>query len=233
MRTAAHGTHRTPPTGRWRIARATCRLSWASIRVVILVAVVAFLVAWRVLGYQPLVVTSGSMAPAMPVWSLAFVQAVPAADVREGDVITFTPPGRGERVTHRVVERVLRNGQTSFVTQGDANRTPDDWRSAAQRADTGAATGEVRSRPDRGVSYGNGEANRVAWSAPHAGRLSMIGAIPWLRPALLGIPAALVLLRVLAWIWTPRSAAVPRRHTGDRHDHGSLSVSALGDERAA
>ena len=46
-----------------------------------------------------------------------------AEDVRQGDVIIFTPPGQKERVVHRVVS----TGPDGIRTQGDANPYRDAW----------------------------------------------------------------------------------------------------------
>jgi hypothetical protein len=46
-----------------------------------------------------------------------------AGDVRQGDVIIFTPPGQEERVVHRVVS----TGPGGIRTKGDANPYRDVW----------------------------------------------------------------------------------------------------------
>ena len=44
-------------------------------------------------------------------------------ELRRGDVIIFTPPGRGERVVHRIVSC----GPEGIRTRGDANPCSDAW----------------------------------------------------------------------------------------------------------
>jgi signal peptidase I len=44
-------------------------------------------------------------------------------ELRRGDVIIFTPPGRGERVVHRIVSC----GPEGIRTRGDANPYTDAW----------------------------------------------------------------------------------------------------------
>lgn len=75
-------------------------------------------------GMRPLVVRSGSMAPAIPAGSMVLVQRVPATDVDTGDVVAVTRPD-GSRVMHRVVA-VDHDGATATLTlKGDANEDPD------------------------------------------------------------------------------------------------------------
>lgn len=71
----------------------------------------------HVLGFYPMLVTTGSMEPDLPAGSLVVAHA--QSDYRVGDVISFR---QGDAVvTHRVI------GQTpqGFRTAGDANNTPD------------------------------------------------------------------------------------------------------------
>ena len=77
------------------------------------------------LGLTPLVVVSGSMAPAIDTGALAVARTVSAAEVSEGDVVSVHTDG-GIRVTHRVVEAsAVGDGTASLVLRGDANAAPD------------------------------------------------------------------------------------------------------------
>jgi signal peptidase len=107
---------------------------------VLVLGLLAITVGPRILPYQALVVRSGSMEPAIPTGSIVFFHKVAAEKVEVGDVIVFTRPGEpGERVTHRVYR--VSNSPTGryFITKGDANGAPDDWRVPA------AGTGWVAS----------------------------------------------------------------------------------------
>jgi signal peptidase I len=107
---------------------------------VLVLGLLSVTVGPRFLPYQALTVRSGSMAPAIPTGSIVFFHKKDAADVRVGDIIVFNRPGEAsERVTHRVYR--IENGATGryFVTKGDANGAPDDWRVPA------AGTGWVAS----------------------------------------------------------------------------------------
>ncbi len=85
-----------------------------------LIVVLAFWVwaAAAVTGWQPVVVTSGSMEPAVRQGDVLLVAPLdePAA---QNSIITFEQ--RGELVTHRVF--AVNDG--GYVTKGDANTTPD------------------------------------------------------------------------------------------------------------
>ncbi len=105
--------------------------SWAilAVALVIVAGLVAITVGPRFLPYQALVVRSGSMEPTIPTGSVVFYRHVNAADVKVGQVIVFSKPGQpNERITHRVFK--IGTGPTGkyFITKGDANGAPDDWR---------------------------------------------------------------------------------------------------------
>ncbi|KZX19653.1 signal peptidase I [Rathayibacter tanaceti] len=83
-------------------------------------------------------VLSNSMAPVMPVGSLAVTLPVAQADVRAGDVIVFTDPDDPSlRVIHRVTfvypeaeAATLRGrepGELALTTKGDNNQSADPW----------------------------------------------------------------------------------------------------------
>lgn len=104
-------------------------------------------VAASVVGLRPLVVRSGSMEPMIQTGGMVLVRAVPAADVRVGDVVAVQRPD-GIRVTHRVLSARLEGARVVLQLKGDANDAPDP--------DPVAVTG----------------AGRVVWAVPLVGRLS-------------------------------------------------------------
>lgn len=72
-------------------------------------------------GIKPYVVTTGSMSPAIPVYSICFVnENTPFKEISVGDVITFRT-GDNLHVTHRVTAI---SGDT-YITRGDANNMDD------------------------------------------------------------------------------------------------------------
>ena len=76
-------------------------------------------------GYDVRIVQSGSMEPAISTGSVVVIQDRERYEV--GDIITFggdrSPDGLP--TTHRIIEDRLQDGDLIFVTQGDANESPD------------------------------------------------------------------------------------------------------------
>lgn len=76
-------------------------------------------------NYKIMIVQSGSMAPAIKTGSIVIIK--PSPDYKAGDIITFGPYSKTKvPTTHRIVEIKEENGQTSYITKGDANNAPDD-----------------------------------------------------------------------------------------------------------
>lgn len=78
-------------------------------------------------GYCPLIVLTGSMEPKISSGDLIIVKQIDGSEVKENDIIAFfDPDGNGQSIlTHRVVSITEENGQTAFITKGDANNTQD------------------------------------------------------------------------------------------------------------
>lgn len=76
-------------------------------------------------GREVMVITSPSMEPWAPVGSIVVTRMVDARTAGVGDVITFREEGQMP-TTHRIVEVVSRDGETStFRTKGDNNEDAD------------------------------------------------------------------------------------------------------------
>ena len=86
---------------------------------------VGFAIAAHAFGIAPLIVRSGSMAPTMPVGSLALATPVHGTDVRPGDIVSIGRPD-GSRITHRVVSTAAASqvAVTAYL-KGDANQSSD------------------------------------------------------------------------------------------------------------
>lgn len=96
--------------------------------VLALVGVILFFILPRLLNWDLQVVISGSMEPALPVGSVAFVEPKSGEEVQTGDMLTFRNPNDAERVvTHRVTEVVRGEAGLAFKTKGDANEAEDSW----------------------------------------------------------------------------------------------------------
>jgi signal peptidase len=135
------------------------------------------------LGYQRYVITSGSMTGTYDRGSLVYDRVVPTASLKVGDVITYDPPagaGPAGLVTHRIVSITPQpGGARVFRTKGDANPVVDPWTFTLQ----------------------NRTQARAAFHLPFAGFALAALADRRLRMLLIGVPALLVALSVLAALW--------------------------------
>src|SRR3954451_18564656 len=135
------------------------------------------------LGFQRYVITSGSMTGTYDRGSLVSARVVPPASLKVGDVITYDPPavaGPAGLVTHRIVSiQPQPNGTRVFRTKGDANPVKDPWTFTLQ----------------------NRTQARVAFHMPYVGFALAALADRTLRMLIIGIPALLVALSVLARLW--------------------------------
>lgn len=75
------------------------------------------------LGYKPFIVLSGSMEPSVMTGDMVFVKETDPDSLKVGDVIAYK--SGSAVVTHRIVEVKSENGETRYVTQGDANNAAD------------------------------------------------------------------------------------------------------------
>lgn len=73
-------------------------------------------------GYTARIVISGSMEPAIPVYTVNIVKKCDISDVSEGDIILYRYKSD---IIHRVI--AIDNSDTGIIliTQGDANESPD------------------------------------------------------------------------------------------------------------
>ena len=66
-----------------------------------------------------LIIISGSMAPLIQIKDQILIKKTPPSQIHPGDIITFW---RGNMlVTHRVIRKFNKSGNTYFVEKGDAN----------------------------------------------------------------------------------------------------------------
>ena len=76
----------------------------------------------RAFGWEPYTVVSGSMEPAIPVGSMAYVTRTDPDLILDGEVIAFFDD-LGNTVVHRAVRNRIVEGE--IVTRGDANDAND------------------------------------------------------------------------------------------------------------
>lgn len=75
------------------------------------------------MGYKPFIVLSGSMEPGIMTGDMVFVKNTDAGNLQKGDVIAYKS---GDAViTHRIIDVTSENGEVRYITQGDANDSPD------------------------------------------------------------------------------------------------------------
>jgi signal peptidase len=89
--------------------------------------IVAVITIWFAAGLfpvQPVLVASGSMTPELDVGDVALIAKIAPARIQRGDVIQFRTVGQGP-VIHRVIGVDNSGSSARFLTQGDANDSPD------------------------------------------------------------------------------------------------------------
>jgi signal peptidase I len=147
------------------------------------VALAAAVLVPALLGYQRYVITSGSMTGTYDRGSLVFDRVVPTASLNVGDVITYDPPagaGPAGLVTHRIhAINTQLDGTRVFRTKGDFNPSADPWT----------------------FSLANRTQARAAFHLPYVGFALAALADRSLRMLIIGVPALLVALSVLAGLW--------------------------------
>ena len=76
----------------------------------------------RLLGWQPVAIISGSMAPAVPPGHVVLVEPFRGQDVGPGTVVTYRDPRQDRLVTHRI-SAVAEDG--TITTRGDSSVVDD------------------------------------------------------------------------------------------------------------
>jgi signal peptidase I len=89
---------------------------------IILLFMAAVVILAPFAGWRIDTVMSGSMEPAIPVGGMVILGPVSASQIHAGDIIAYDN-GQVE-VCHRVIT-VLEGQPASYITKGDANRSPD------------------------------------------------------------------------------------------------------------
>jgi signal peptidase I len=166
------------PTPLRRAARIAARSGF-----VVLLAAAAGMLALPLAGYERYVITGGSMGGTIEKGSVIWAKPVPVADLRVGDVITYTPPrGAGPQgmVTHRIAEANREaDGRRVFRTKGDANAQADPWT----------------------FHLDDPTQARVAFHVPQVGHALAAASDRTLRMIGVGIPALLLVIATFGRLW--------------------------------
>jgi signal peptidase len=132
------------------------------------------------LGYEPMVIVTGSMQKTIPVGSLVVSHKVDPQQLEVGDVISFQKPiGAKGLDTHRIVAIRNDNGKRLYQTKGDNNPIVDPW--------------VITFEP--GVA-----AHRMAFSVPYAGNALLFARSRGGRLSLIGFVCLILLLSIFKGI---------------------------------
>jgi signal peptidase len=165
-----------------RARRLVQRTGRGLVALLLLLTLVALVVTFvpGLFGYQRYVLVGGSMEPTIHRGSLVFDEIVRVRDLRQGDVITYQPPGGRQAVTHRLISaKRQKTGSPIFRTQGDANAAAD-------------------MRPFR---LNQATQARYRFSVPYLGWAFIALGTPHARFFLLALPALLIAFALLGKLW--------------------------------
>lgn len=192
-------------------ARRSC--AWRALSAVgltLVIGVAGLMLLPSLLGYHRYVIVSGSMEPAIPIWSVVYDKEVSVADLEVGDVITFVPPPEYNialPVTHRIVEitsapeeaRETAAAGRLFRTKGDANETPDPWTMTLDR-------------PTQ---------DRVEHDLPYLGYIYRALSRRWVQLLFLGLPALVIAIAVFRALWIEAGIGVREERARASADDGT------------
>ena len=172
------------------------------------------------LGYQRYVITGISMTGTIDKGSIVYDKVVPVSQLHVGDVITYNPPpgstATGHLVTHRIVSMAKGDdGRTIYRTKGDHNGVADTW---------------VFHLDDPTQA-------RVAFHIPDAGYLLAALSVRAIRMTIVGVLAALIVLRVAVALWAEAGADERARRRAakraTREAAAAAATEAAGSVKAA
>ncbi len=135
------------------------------------------------------IVKSGSMEPAIKTGSVVVIRE--GGPYAIGDVITFESRGAAIPTTHRIIGTEMQDGESRFVSKGDANEEQD-----TELVSTSAILG------------------KVLFSIPYLGFIIDFARQPIGFALLIGLPAFLIILDEIEKIWR----AMKKRREEQDHD---------------
>ena len=133
-------------------------------------------------GWRPLAVLSGSMAPTLQTGDEIVVRPVAPPRLRVGDIVTFKDASRDNAlVTHRVRDVRVVGAKVHVVTRGDTNTGSERWSVAA-----------------------GGRVGRLAYRIPKLGYVTGSAGTPLGRILFVVVPALLLGVSEIRRVWRPR-----------------------------
>lgn len=158
--------------------------AFAWIGITALVSGAVLVVLALVVGYRPVIITSGSMGDAAPTGSVIIASPVDAVEV--GDVLVMRRD-ESATITHRVEEIEQQGGDRYALTKGDANETRDV------------------------DPYPLGDEELVArWTIPHLGTVFALVNDPATRLAMITMVMIILVGAALGRIWLgPQTTSSP------------------------
>ena len=145
-------------------------------------------------NFQIKIVLSGSMEPDIKIGSVVIVKPVDRYEV--GDVVTF---GRDDRdnvpTTHRIIDVRIVEGETRFVTKGDANDDRDG-----------------RELTEKDIN------GKVLFDIPYMGFILDMAKKPLGFAVLIGIPAVVIVSDEFRKIWIETKKIRSRKEDEDEEE---------------
>jgi signal peptidase I len=153
-------------------------------------------------NYRAYIVQSGSMAPALPAGAIVFTRA--DGYYGKGDIITF-PTSADTLTTHRIHSVEFGSaGEPVFVTKGDANEEPDNFRVTSDKI-----------------------VGQAFLHIPYLGYFADFVRTPKGFVILVVIPASIIVYEELKTIMRVIRQSFPRRRESIQKDSGMTKVGAL------
>lgn len=91
---------------------------------ILLTVLILIVFTMFIIGFRGLTVASESMYPVIKKGDLVIINTIDR-DIDENDVVSFIIDNK--LVIHRVVGKTVVNGETMYITKGDANNDKDPW----------------------------------------------------------------------------------------------------------
>ena len=126
---------------RWRYIGRTLAVSLLALVILVVGAVAAEVLTGR---WQATPIVSGSMAPKLPVGSIAFSQRIPLRNLKVGDIAVLHPPfSANVTYVHQIVKLRRRDGRVIVNTKGIANKIDDPWTVVVRGSQVYVVRGEI------------------------------------------------------------------------------------------